>query len=138
MIRCLTAGESHGEALIGIVEDIPAGLPITADDINLRLGRRWQGFGRGGRSKIENDKANIYSGVRFSKTLGSPIAMHIPNLDFQNWTEIMAPFGAPPQPPKRPVFTPRPGHADLAGGTKHRFDDLRNVLERASARICHR
>lgn len=134
VLRFLTAGESHGPGLTAILEGMPSGLALDANAVDAELGRRQGGYGRGGRMKIEKDRAQFTSGVRHGVTLGSPIAVHIPNLDFRNWQEIMAPFGAQPRPPKRSVHTPRPGHADLAGGTKHRFDDLRNVLERASAR----
>ena len=133
-LRFLTAGESHGPGLTAILDGMPSGVPLDRDAVDAELRRRQGGYGRGGRMKIEKDRAQFTGGVRHGVTLGSPIAIHIPNLDFQNWTDVMAPFGAPPQPAKRPIHTPRPGHADLAGGTKYRFDDLRNVLERASAR----
>jgi chorismate synthase len=136
MIRYLTAGESHGEALIGVVEGAPAKLPLTADDINTHLARRWLGYGRGGRSKIENDKVHIYSGIRFSKTLGSPIAFRIDNgayeKDKAGWPEKMAVEGDGEGVEK--VTMPRPGHADLAGMQKHEFDDIRPVIDRSSAR----
>jgi chorismate synthase len=133
-LRFLTAGESHGPGLTAILEGMPSGLSLDPSAVDAQLRRRQGGYGRGGRMKIEKDRAEFTSGLRHGVTLGSPIALHITNLDFQNWSEIMAPFGPTPGSPKRPVHTPRPGHADLAGGTKHRFDDLRNVLERASAR----
>ena len=137
MIRYLTAGESHGEALIGVVEGVPAKLPLSAEDINEHLGRRWLGYGRGGRSKIENDKVHIYSGVRFSQTLGSPISFRIDNgaykKDRAGWPEVMAVEGPPPDDLER-VTLPRPGHADLAGMQKYEFDDIRPVIDRSSAR----
>jgi len=136
MIRYLTAGESHGEALIGIVEGVPAGLPITAEDINIHLARRWLGFGRGGRAKIESDRVHIYSGIRFSTTMGSPIALRIDNavyrIDKAGWPEVMAIEGDGEGIER--VTLPRPGHADLAGIQKYRFDDIRPVIDRASAR----
>ncbi len=142
MIRYLTAGESHGEALIGIVEGVPAGLPLCAGDLNKHLARRWLGYGRGGRSKIENDRVHIYSGVRFSKTLGSPIAFRIDNgaykKDRAGWPEVMAVEGDGEG--VEPITLPRPGHADLAGAQKYGFDrpplgpDLRPVIDRSSAR----
>ena len=137
MIRYLTAGESHGEALIGVVEGVPAKLPLSAEDINEHLARRWLGYGRGGRSKIENDKVHIYSGVRFSETLGSPISFRIDNgaykKDRAGWPEVMAVEGPPPDDLER-VTLPRPGHADLAGMQKYEFDDIRPVIDRSSAR----
>lgn len=136
MIRYLTAGESHGEALIGVVEGVPAKCPLTAADINEHLARRWLGYGRGGRSKIENDRVHIYSGVRFSETLGSPIGFRIDNgaykKDRAGWPEKMAVSGTGEDVEK--VTLPRPGHADLAGAQKYGFDDLRPVIDRASAR----
>jgi chorismate synthase len=136
MIRYLTAGESHGEALIGIVEGVPAGLSLTADDINIHLRRRWLGFGRGGRAKIEADQVHIYSGIRFSTTMGSPIALRIDNAAYQNdkagWPEVMAVDGSGEG--VESVTLPRPGHADLAGIQKYRFSDIRPVIDRASAR----
>ncbi len=133
-LRFLTAGESHGPGLTAILEGMPSGLRVDSQSVDAQLRRRQGGYGRGGRMKIEKDRVQVTGGVRHGVTLGSPIALHIPNIDFKNWSDIMAPFGEPPEPPKRPVHTPRPGHADLAGGAKHRFADLRNVLERASAR----
>ncbi len=136
MIRYLTAGESHGEALIGIVEGIPAGVPLTAAEINHHLARRWLGFGRGGRAKFERDKVHIYSGVRFSKTMAGPIALRLDNdaytRDRSGWPEVMAVEGEGEGIEK--VTLPRPGHADLVGVQKYRFDDIRNVIERSSAR----
>ena len=131
-LRFLNAGESHGPALTAIIEGIPANLKISVEDINKDLARRQQGYGRGGRMKIEKDKAEILSGVRFGYTLGSPITLMVRNKDWENWTDIMAIEGEPTD--KREIFNPRPGHADLVGGIKYGFEDLRNVLERASAR----
>jgi chorismate synthase len=137
MLRYLTAGESHGEAVIGIIEGVPAQLPLAPDDINEHLARRWLGYGRGGRSKIENDKVHIYSGVRFSETLGSPISFRIDNgayeKDKAGWPEKMAIEGPPPDDLEK-VTMPRPGHADLAGMQKYEFDDIRPVIDRSSAR----
>ena len=136
MIRYLTAGESHGEALIGIVEGMPAGVPVTPEDINHHLARRWLGYGRGGRSKFERDKVHIYSGVRFSETMGSPIALRLDNAaytkDRSGWPEVMAVSGTGEGVEK--VTLPRPGHADLTGLQKYGFDDIRPVIDRASAR----
>ena len=130
-----TAGESHGKALVAIVEGLPAGLPIDVDAINHELWRRQQGYGRGGRMKIETDTVEILSGVRHGKTLGSPIALMIKNNDFVHWTEVMSsePLETEPKNP-RLVKRPRPGHADLPGGQKYQTRDLRDILERASAR----
>ncbi|MGD0337651.1 MAG: chorismate synthase [Bacteroidota bacterium] len=132
MIRYLTAGESHGQALVGIIEGMPAGLPITAEYINHQLWRRQQGYGRSGRMKIETDKVDILSGVRFGKTLGSPIALVLRNRDWENWKIAMAVDRAAKGIQK--VTSPRPGHADYVGKVKYDFDDIRNVIERASAR----
>ena len=132
-LRYLTAGESHGPGLVGILEGLPAGLPLEAAEIDRDLARRQQGYGRGGRMRIEQDAAEIISGVRFGKTLGSPLALLIRNRDFANWTSRMQVEPGGPDP--KPVTVPRPGHADLAGGLKYgHLEDLRNVLERASAR----
>ncbi len=131
-LRFLTAGESHGKGLTAIIEGIPSNLKISTDYINRELSRRQKGYGRGGRMKIEKDKAEILSGVRFGYTLGSPITLFIRNKDWENWTDIMAVEGEPTD--KREIYNPRPGHADLVGGIKYGFTDLRNVLERASAR----
>jgi chorismate synthase len=130
-----TAGESHGKALVALVEGLPAGLEIDTERINHELWRRQQGYGRGGRMKIETDKVEILSGVRHGKTLGSPVALVIENRDFVHWTEIMSAEKIA-ETPKNPrlVKRPRPGHADLAGGQKFGARDLRDVLERASAR----
>jgi chorismate synthase len=133
-LRWLTAGESHGPGLTAILDGMPSGLHLDAAAVDAELARRQGGYGRGGRMKIESDRAEFTAGVRHGSTLGSPIAIHIPNLDHANWRDVMAPFGVPPEPPKRVVTAPRPGHADLAGGAKHGFTDLRDVLERASAR----
>jgi len=132
LIRYLTAGESHGQALVGIVEGVPAGLPISAEYINHQLWRRQQGYGRGGRMKIESDKVEILSGVRFGKTLGSPIALVIRNNDWKNWYDRMAVDGDARQIKK--ITIPRPGHADYVGTVKYGYDDIRNAIERASAR----
>ena len=133
--RFTTAGESHGKALVTIIEGLPAGLPIDLDALNHELWRRQQGYGRGGRMKIESDRAEVLSGIRHGKTLGSPIALMIENRDFVHWTEIMSsePVESQPKNP-RIVKRPRPGHADLAGGQKFQTRDLRDILERASAR----
>jgi chorismate synthase len=130
-----TSGESHGPALVATVEGLPAGLPISLDFINHELWRRQQGYGRGGRMKIETDTVQILAGVRHSEALGSPIALLVENRDFKNWTDVMA-VEKPAQPPERDrkVIRPRPGHADLVGGLKYDRRDLRDILERASAR----
>jgi chorismate synthase len=132
MIRYFTAGESHGQALVGIIEGIPAGLSISSDYINHQLWRRQQGYGRGGRMRIETDKVEILSGVRFGATLGSPIALMVRNKDWQNWTEKMSVEGSGKGIEK--ITLPRPGHADYVGSVKYGFDDIRNVIDRASAR----
>ncbi len=133
MIRFLTSGESHGKALLCIVEGIPANLEISSHYINKELSRRQRGYGRGGRMKIESDRVEFLSGIRFGKTLGSPISMVIWNKDWENWSDKMSYEGEPSE--KVVPFTrPRPGHADLAGGIKYNQRDLRNILERASAR----
>ena len=131
-ISYMTAGESHGKGLTGIIEGIPAGLELTEEYIAIDLLRRMQGHGRGKRMKIENDFAEIFSGVRHQITLGSPIALIIKNLDWVNWEDRMA-VGKPKKDHKK-VTMPRPGHADFAGVMKYDFDDIRNVLERSSAR----
>jgi len=135
MFRFTTAGESHGRALIAIVEGLPAGMPVDVEQINHELMQRQQGYGRGARMKIEQDRVEILSGVRHGLTLGSPLALMIENKDWANWDEVMAvePQDLPPEKSRR-VKRPRPGHADLAGGLKYDARDLRNVLERASAR----
>ena len=132
-MRYMTAGESHGPQLTAIVDGVPAGLQISEESINADLARRQAGYGRGGRQKIETDTVRIASGVRFGRTLGSPITLIVENHDWPNWTERMAAFGEPPADLKREV-TPRPGHADLVGALKIGSDDCRDVLERASAR----
>ena len=131
-IKFLTAGESHGKALVGIIQGIPAGLEISSDYINAELSRRQRGYGRGGRMKIETDKAIILSGVRHGKTLGSPISIMIENKDNKNWIDDMN--VAPIEKSIKKITLPRPGHADLAGIKKYDFDDIRNVIERSSAR----
>ena len=132
MLRFLTAGESHGKGLVMIIEGVPAGLPLGEDDIAGDLARRQKGYGRGRRQKIEQDRAEIISGVRHGRTLGSPIALSITNRDWVNWTEAMS--VAPIEGDVEKVTRLRPGHADLAGALKYDFDDVRPVLERASAR----
>ena len=132
-IRFTTAGESHGRALVSLVEGMPAGLPLVAADVNADLKRRMQGYGRGARMKIEADEAQILSGVRAGVTLGSPIALLIENRDWANWEDVMSP-GARDDEPRRKLARPRPGHADLAGSLKYDRGDARDVLERASAR----
>jgi chorismate synthase len=135
MFRFNTAGESHGRALVAIVEGLPAGLPIDIEKINHELWRRQQGYGRGARMKIEQDRAEILSGLRHGLTLGSPLALLVENKDWDNWQDVMATDAREIAPEKsRRVKRPRPGHADLAGGLKYDVRDLRNVLERASAR----
>ncbi len=130
-----TAGESHGKALVAVIEGLPAGLEIDKEKINHELWRRQQGYGRGGRMKIESDTIEILSGVRHGKTLGSPVALTIENRDFVHWQEVMASEKLEIQPKNpRLVKRPRPGHADLAGGQKFGARDLRDILERASAR----
>jgi chorismate synthase len=133
MIRFSTAGESHGEALIALISGLPAGVPIDLDFVNRELWRRQQGYGRGGRMKIETDKAHVLSGVRHGKTIGSPIAIEIVNRDWKNWEEKL-PVAAGDPAKHQAVASPRPGHADLAGALKYDFPDARYVLERASAR----
>ena len=132
MVRFLTAGESHGQGLVIIVEGVPAGLSISEDYIATQLARRQRGYGRGGRMLIEQDRARVWSGVRHGLTLGSPIGMTIENKDWVNWTESMA--VEPMDGPVERVTRLRPGHADLPGAMKYGFHDVRNVLERASAR----
>jgi chorismate synthase len=130
-----TSGESHGKALVSIIEGMPQGVTIDIEALNHELWRRQQGYGRGGRMKIESDKAEILSGVRHGKTLGSPISLLIENRDFVHWTEIMSSEKLETEPKNPRIVTrPRPGHADLAGGQKFQTRDLRDILERASAR----
>jgi chorismate synthase len=133
MIRFETAGESHGEALIALISGLPAGLTVDFDFINRELWRRQQGYGRGGRMKIETDKVHVLSGVRHGKTIGSPIAIQIANHDWKNWEEKL-PVEAGDPSKHQVVASPRPGHADLPGALKYNFKDARYVLERASAR----
>jgi chorismate synthase len=133
MIRFSTAGESHGEALMALVSGLPAGVPIDLDFVNRELWRRQQGYGRGGRMKIETDKAHVLSGVRHGKTIGTPIAIELVNRDWKNW-EAKLPVEAGDPALHQAVASPRPGHADLAGALKYNFPDARYVLERASAR----
>jgi chorismate synthase len=135
MLRFETAGESHGECLVATLAGMPAGVPVSLDAVNRELWRRQQGYGRGGRMKIETDRAEIVAGVRHSRTIGSPIAVLIRNRDWQNWTEALPvedSDGAEDR--RRPVTRPRPGHADLPGAIKYNFHDARYILERASAR----
>ncbi|WP_195405416.1 chorismate synthase [Streptococcus constellatus] len=134
-MRYLTAGESHGPRLTAIIEGVPAGLPLTTDYINLELKRRQGGYGRGARMKIESDKVEITSGVRHGRTMGGPITLNVANLDHQKWLDIMDVADVNDKKKElRKITKPRPGHADLVGGMKYRFDDLRNSLERSSAR----
>lgn len=136
MLRYLTAGESHGEALIGIVEGMPAGVPLERAMIDEQLARRWLGFGRGGRAKFETDQVHIYSGVRFAKTMGGPIAMRLDNAayrkDKSGWPDVMSIEGDGEG--VDPITLPRPGHADLTGAQKYGLDDIRPVIDRSSAR----
>ncbi|MCB9365942.1 MAG: chorismate synthase [Calditrichaeota bacterium] len=134
MIRFLTAGESHGPCLIGILEGMPAGLAITEDEIARDLARRQAGHGRGERMKIEQDRAQILGGVRYGKTLGSPIALQIENRDWENWRDKMSVHDPGDDLRTAKLSSPRPGHADFAGSIKYHHDDLRNVIERSSAR----
>jgi len=135
MFRFETAGESHGECLVATLSGLPAGIPISLKAVNHELWRRQQGYGRGGRMKIETDRAEIVAGVRHSHTIGSPIAVLIRNKDWENWTEALPVEDMDGAEDKRkPVTRPRPGHADLAGAIKYNFHDARYILERASAR----
>src|SRR6185369_4451786 len=133
MLRFSTAGESHGEALVGFLSGLPAGVPVSLDFVNRELWRRQQGYGRGGRMKIERDTARILSGVRHGKTIASPISLLLENRDWKNWQEQLPVESGDPKLHKR-VASPRPGHADLAGALKYNFPEARYVLERASAR----
>src|SRR5690348_6632935 len=145
-LRFTTAGESHGQALVSILEGMPAGLPLLSADVDVELARRQQGYGRGRRMQIEKDAVEFLSGVRAGETIGSPIAMLIRNRDWKNWEEIMSPAPDPAPaaveqpdarrraPRKRAVTRVRPGHADLTGLLKYDRDDARDILERASAR----
>src|SRR5712692_5585416 len=138
MLRFLTAGESHGKALVAILEGVPAGLAIDFDAVTIQLRRRQGGYGRGRRMTIESDRAEALSGVRHGISTGAPIALLVPNRDWENWQRTMHVEEAMPKeasgPDRPPVTRPRPGHADLAGFVKYGHDDMRNVLERASAR----
>src|ERR1700722_3881225 len=133
MLRFSTAGESHGECLIALISGLPAGLDVDVDLIDRELWRRQQGYGRGGRMRIERDMAHFLSGVRHGKTIGSPVSIQIENRDWKNWTEVLPVATGDPAKHKA-VASPRPGHADLAGALKYDFPDARYVLERASAR----
>ena len=134
MLRYLTAGESHGQALVAVVEGLPAGLQVTAEDIQQELGRRRLGYGRGPRQRFEVDEIELLGGIRHGRTLGSPVSILIKNTEWFRsdvWHEEMSPA---PGATKKPLTQPRPGHADLSGMQKYGFDDARDVLERASAR----
>jgi len=133
MLRFSTAGESHGESLVALISGLPAGVPVDQAFLDRELWRRQKGYGRGGRMRIEQDKAHILTGVRHGKTIGSPVAMTIANNDWKNWEEIL-PVGEGDPAKHKAVASPRPGHADLAGALKYDFPDARYVLERASAR----
>src|SRR5437868_10993842 len=133
MLRFCTAGESHGEALIAVISGVPAGVEIDQEFVNRELWRRQQGYGRGGRMRIERDTAHFISGVRHGKTIGSPISLRIENRDWKNWEEALPVNAGDPAKHKR-VASPRPGHADLAGALKYNLPEARYVLERASAR----
>ena len=132
MLRFLTAGESHGKGLVTIIDNFPAGVKIDEDFINDKLRLRQSGYGRGARQKIETDKIEFLSGVRGGFTTGSPISFFIKNKDYENWRDRMDPYKSVPEESK--IHTPRPGHADFAGSIKFGLDDIRNVLERSSAR----
>ena len=139
MLRYLTAGESHGKALVAIVEGLPAGLYVTREHIDAELARRQRGYGRGRRMQIEQDRVEILAGIRYGYTLGSPVALMVENRDWKNWVDVMTPDpvegkGGEHIPTGERVTRPRPGHADLVGALKYGHRDLRNVLERASAR----
>jgi chorismate synthase len=140
-LRFLTAGESHGPGLSIIVEGLPSNLPLTVEDVNHHLARRQKGYGRGARMKIETDRINFVGGVRHGKTLGSPVSMHITNSDYVNWDKVMNPAAVDESDPEikkkleeKYLTKVRPGHADFAGAIKYRHDDVRNILERSSAR----
>ena len=135
MLRFETAGESHGECLVATLTGLPAEVPISLDRVNRELWRRQQGYGRGGRMKIETDRVRVVSGVRHSKTIGSPVALILENKDWKNWTDVLPVEAAPDsEEKKKKVTRPRPGHADLAGAIKYNYHDARYILERASAR----
>ncbi len=133
MLRYLNAGESHGKYLLAVLEGVPAGLPLTTEMVNHDLARRQKGYGRGGRMRLEEDRVEFACGVRKGKTLGNPIGLMIANKDWENWKEVMA-VEPGPVPPQKVVTRPRPGHADLVGAIKYGHRDIRNVLEKASAR----
>ena len=135
MLRFVTAGESHGQALVAWISGLPAGVPVDPEFVSRELHRRQLGFGRGGRQRIEKDQAEFLSGVRHGKTIGAPIALRIENRDWKNWEKALPvedSEGA--EDAQRPLTAPRPGHADLAGSQKYNFHDARYILERASAR----
>ncbi|MCC6484107.1 MAG: chorismate synthase [Armatimonadetes bacterium] len=134
MLRFLTAGESHGQALSAIVDGLPAGLHVSVEQINHQLWRRQQGHGRGGRMKIETDQAEILGGVRFGQTTGGPVSLLVRNADWRSWSDKMSVAPTDEENTRRVVSVPRPGHADLVGHIKYGFEDMRNALERASAR----
>ena len=138
MLRWQTAGESHGEALVAMIEGLPAGVRVTSDDVVDALARRRLGYGRGARMKFEQDKVRLLTGVRFGETLGSPVAIEIANTEWPKWTEVMSAdpldHDLPREGRNAPLSRPRPGHADLTGMRKYGFDDARPVLERSSAR----
>src|ERR1700704_2535830 len=131
-LRLITAGESHGPGLTCIIEGLPAGLPLVREDLDRDLARRQLGHGRGGRMKIEKDAAEVTAGIRHGRTLGGPIALQVRNRDYANWEERMNPWPVEAEIPE--VHLPRPGHADLVGTQKYKQSDVRNILERASAR----
>ena len=138
MLRWQTAGESHGEALVAMIEGLPAGIHVTTEDIVGALARRRLGYGRGARMKFEQDKVRMLTGVRFGETIGSPVAIEIANTEWPKWTEVMSAdpldHDIPREGRNAPLSRPRPGHADLTGMRKYGFDDARPVLERSSAR----
>lgn len=138
MLRYATAGESHGQALISIIENVPSNLLVLPEEINRELKRRQSGYGRGGRMKIESDEVQILSGVRHGKTIGAPLTLLIENRDWKNWSEIMSPepveISEDDKKRAQPVTRPRPGHADISGSIKYNQTDIRNILERSSAR----
>jgi chorismate synthase len=134
MLRFYTAGESHGQALLAFISGLPAQLPIDVEFINQELHRRQLGYGRGGRQKIEKDRAEIFAGVRHGKTIGAPVALRIENRDWANWEKILPVEASEDDPGTRKIVAPRPGHADLAGSQKFDYHDARYILERASAR----
>ncbi len=133
MLRYLNGGESHGKYLLAVLEGVPAGLPLTAEDVNRDLARRQKGYGRGGRMRVEQDRVEFGCGVRKGSTLGNPIGLLIANKDWENWKDVMAAEPGP-TPTEKVVTRPRPGHADLVGAIKYGHRDIRNVLEKASAR----